>query len=1052
MVVNVQGNNSFTAPATAANIVTPAAAGNAGNSTETGTGVVLDIRDATNRSGNGQTSFIGVSGTLDFVGSIIGLAQNNTIEPQVVVKVGAGTLRTSGASANSNTGTTFILNGTYEVNKTPGVDGIRGPVIVGDNINSATLKLDGNQQLQNLGASNITVNATGKIDASGQLATASEQQILTLGSASAGSFTISFAGQTTSTLPFNASAAQVQTALQALINIGAGNVLVTNPSTSATIPTSTSVTPDTAGIYAVTFTGALAGMNLDQITVNTASPASGGLVVGRALITAASEAANTVTITSPNAFVPGQSVTISGVSIAGYNGTYTVTTATAASFAYTDPTAGLGAPTFQVSQAVAIGAATEVGNTVSITSAGNTFVAGQFVTIAGITPSGYNGTFQVVTPGTTFTYTDPISGLAASTVAGTAVGGVIANALTLSTTLQDGAGTNNTNTGEVQFISAGGAGATGTFTLTYNGKTTSVAMPAGDSASDVQTQLQSLPNIGAGNVTVTSPSTGNYLVTFTGALAGANQPQITLNSSLSGGTAPATGTITDGGGWDTTDQINAGLAAGTYTLTLNGIVSPAIAFNASQQQIQAIIEAMLPAAFPTIAGVGPGSVIVTQMLQAGAAGGAIPTQFDVTFTGPLSGMNIAPFVISAGASTQTSIGGSSSQVETINLAGASSGSFTLNYNGQTTAALPFNATPSQIQNALTSLASLGPVAADTVQTITFNAAVTGGTFTLQLNTTVSGAITWTAVPATTATTIQTVVAAMANVGTGNVVVTAIDADHFTVTFVGQLGSFAAEPDDRQRRSADGQRRRRCRHLQHGWQLQQHHRHQPDGRNLLRRVRRHPGRRRGRTDRHRPDQRRQQRAGHAAQRPAERRRHHDHRRRRIHRTGHRHHGCGDSDRWRLHCRADQHRDQPPGDRRQRPDECLPRHHRFCHRNHHRQHRPRSPVRAGRRHPHLYDHGRPRRQRPGYHRQYRRRRTVRRWFDQDRCQLCRRQHRARQPARAQPDHRQHLHRSDHHHSGHRHRRLELGAWPGPRRRLPQPAWSSTQSTPIRVRCWN
>ena len=71
------------------------------------------------------------------------------------------------------------------------------------------------------------------------------------------------------------------------------------------------------------------------------------------------------------------------------------------------------------SAAVAVGAATESGNTVTITtSAAHNFVVGQTVVIAGITPTGYNGTFTITsvpTP-TTFTYTNPTSGLAASTV------------------------------------------------------------------------------------------------------------------------------------------------------------------------------------------------------------------------------------------------------------------------------------------------------------------------------------------------------------------------------------------------------------------------------------------------------------------------------------------------------------------------------------------------------------------------------------------------------------------------------------------------------------
>ena len=65
----------------------------------------------------------------------------------------------------------------------------------------------------------------------------------------------------------------------------------------------------------------------------------------------ATEAGNTVTITTnntftnPHEFKPGMVVKVAGVSVAGYNGTFVVTSATATTFTYTNPTAGLAAGT-----------------------------------------------------------------------------------------------------------------------------------------------------------------------------------------------------------------------------------------------------------------------------------------------------------------------------------------------------------------------------------------------------------------------------------------------------------------------------------------------------------------------------------------------------------------------------------------------------------------------------------------------------------------------------------------------------------------------------------
>jgi YD repeat-containing protein len=75
-----------------------------------------------------------------------------------------------------------------------------------------------------------------------------------------GTFTLSFGGQTTGTIAYDASAATVQTALQGLSTIGSGNVVATK--TQSTM---------TAQEWQVTFQGSLAGTNQNQITINAGS-------------------------------------------------------------------------------------------------------------------------------------------------------------------------------------------------------------------------------------------------------------------------------------------------------------------------------------------------------------------------------------------------------------------------------------------------------------------------------------------------------------------------------------------------------------------------------------------------------------------------------------------------------------------------------------------------------------------------------------------------------------------------------------------------------------
>lgn len=87
-------------------------------------------------------------------------------------------------------------------------------------------------------------------------------QTVALGSPSAGSFSLTYKGQTASGLAFNAAAATVQTALQGLSTIGVGNALVTGSA---------------GGPYTVTFAGTLA-------TDTTALTGSGASLTGGAFL------------------------------------------------------------------------------------------------------------------------------------------------------------------------------------------------------------------------------------------------------------------------------------------------------------------------------------------------------------------------------------------------------------------------------------------------------------------------------------------------------------------------------------------------------------------------------------------------------------------------------------------------------------------------------------------------------------------------------------------------------------------------------------------------
>ena len=138
--------------------------------------------------------------------------------------------------------------------------------------------------------------------------------------------------------------------------------------------------------------------------------------------TGATEADTTVTITTsgslPGTLKVGSSVTIAGVGVAGYNGTWTVTGILSTTrFTYTNTTSGLansGGGT--VTSADIVAGATESGNTVTLTLNNAYFgnlQVGSSITVAGVTVAGYNGAFTVtaVPSATQIQYTNATTGL-----------------------------------------------------------------------------------------------------------------------------------------------------------------------------------------------------------------------------------------------------------------------------------------------------------------------------------------------------------------------------------------------------------------------------------------------------------------------------------------------------------------------------------------------------------------------------------------------------------------------------------------------------------------
>jgi len=161
------------------------------------------------------------------------------------------------------------------------------------------------------------------------------------------------------------------------------------------------------------------------------------------------------------------------------------------------------------------------------------------------------------------------------------------------------------------------AQSTGTFTLTYSGKTTS-AIAYNATAATVQSALTALSNIGDNDVVVTGSAGGPYTLAFQGKLADINTADMTVDvSNLS---ISEVQTITFGGT----------VSGGTFTLTSSQGGSPqttsAIAYNATAAQVQTALQAL--------SNIGSGNVTVTGTTGTGGV-------LTVTYQGTLAKQDVA---------------------------------------------------------------------------------------------------------------------------------------------------------------------------------------------------------------------------------------------------------------------------------------------------------------------------------------------------------------------------------------------------------------------------
>ena len=217
-----------------------------------------------------------------------------------------------------------------------------------------------------------------------------------------------------------------------------------------------------------------------------------------------------------------------------------------------------------------------------------------------------------------------------------------------------------------QVVTVAGDIAGETFTLTLDGHTTG-PIPVDAAAGTVEDALEVLPNIGAGNVSVSGDAGGPYTVEFIGALAKQDVHLLTTS---------------DGGINEKQTVAVAGGAAGDkLVLTYSGQPTGELAYDATSAQIAAALKGLN--------NIGDTDVAVTD---------GDPDGWVVEFNGALAKTDVPPL---------TGVCGKNEKQTVAVTGGAAGDKLILTYDGQPTGELAYDATSAEIAAALKGLNNIG---------------------------------------------------------------------------------------------------------------------------------------------------------------------------------------------------------------------------------------------------------------------------------------------------------------------------------------------------------
>jgi hypothetical protein len=499
-----------------------------------------------------------------------------------------------------------------------------------------------------------------------------EKQTVTItGSPDGGTFTLTYDGQTTAGIAYDATTDAVDSALEALSNIADGDVVVTG-----------GPLPDTAIV--VEFVEALAATDVAEMTISTAS---------------LTKTAAAVSVTE----------TVKGEAAANEVQTITLYGATGGSIRI-----GFGA---EQTDLIAYNAANATVETELEELSG--IAVGNLTIGSGPLPAATTVTFGGTQANTDVsTMTIDVSELTTSisaTVAETTKGVTAKNEINYI----GPARTDRSTTHEHLRITGSSAVTGGTFTLTHDGNTTS-AIAYDATPLEVLQALEALSSIDAGDLWIFDPTADNVLpaatnntidLVFMGPIFATNEPDITLDGTgLTGGLYTIAVLVQGTGAADPT-------ITGTFQIRVGGPGSDttaALSVTSSASAIQSALEGL--------ASVGTGNVTVTKLGSGTDAVNA--SSMKIEWAGTLKETNVAPQALTSGASggdillrtQQNGDAGGTNEVQTITVAGTpTQGTFTVSYLGQT-ATFDYDESAATAETKLEALSTIG----------TDNVAVTGG--------------------------------------------------------------------------------------------------------------------------------------------------------------------------------------------------------------------------------------------------------------------------------------------------------------------------------------